>query len=84
MTCQNCLHAVVCEYIDIDVPGRANRCVSYKDRAKYEERKHGSWIMHGRRKNRWCECSECHAVGSPQWKSCPVCDTKMVPSDESP
>lgn len=54
-----------------------------EDKTKYEERKTGHWIPHNKGKDSWCECSECHTVGSPQWKSCPVCDTKMVPSDES-
>ena len=47
--------------------------------------KHGRWIIHhkvGGRHSRtmtWAECSECRVCGSPQWKVCPVCETKMEP-----
>lgn len=45
--------------------------------------RHGHWIVHhsvGGRHSRtqtWAECSHCHVCGSPQWKVCPVCETKM-------
>jgi uncharacterized paraquat-inducible protein A len=45
--------------------------------------RHGHWVVHcaaGGRKARtetWAECSYCHVTGSPQWKVCPVCETKM-------
>ena len=44
----------------------------------------GHWIRHyanrgGKKRTlTWAECSECHVCGSPQWKVCPVCETKMV------
>ena len=45
--------------------------------------KRGRWIVHsnghGRNATNWAECSECHVCGSPQWKVCPVCETKMEP-----
>lgn len=50
---------------------------------KNESVKRGRWIIHhavGGRKSRvnsWAECSECRVCGSPQWKVCPVCETKM-------
>ena len=41
----------------------------------------GRWIIHSSGKgdfaNNWAECSECHVCGSPQWKRCPVCESKM-------
>lgn len=43
--------------------------------------KRGHWIIHssgsGDYATNWTECSECHVCGSPQWKVCPVCETKM-------
>ena len=43
--------------------------------------KHGHWIIrsvgHGAHANNWAECSECHVCGSPMWKVCPVCETRM-------
>ena len=33
----------------------------------------GHWIT----KNGCTFCSECMTCGSPQWKVCPVCETKM-------
>lgn len=41
----------------------------------------GHWIIRssgrGSQTTNWAECSECHVCGSPQWKVCPVCETKM-------
>jgi hypothetical protein len=31
----------------------------------------------GNHATNWAECSECRVCGSPQWKVCPVCETKM-------
>jgi hypothetical protein len=49
------------------------------------EEKRGHWIIrsygHGDNATNWAECSECHVCGSPQWKVCPVCETKMVASN---
>jgi hypothetical protein len=42
--------------------------------------KHGHWVIHiekGRNATNWAECSECHVCGSPHWKVCPVCETRM-------
>lgn len=42
--------------------------------------KHGHWVIHiekGRNARNWAECSECHVCGSPHWKVCPVCETRM-------
>lgn len=48
---------------------------------KRDSDKRGHWITHssgsGAYANNWAECSECHICGSPQWKVCPVCETKM-------
>lgn len=46
-----------------------------------EKPKRGRWIIHsngvGLHMTHYAECSECHVCGSPQWKVCPVCETKM-------
>ena len=34
----------------------------------------GHWVTHP---GGWVECSECLVCGSPKWKVCPVCETKM-------
>ena len=48
---------------------------------KNESAKRGHWIIHsngsGKHATNWAECSECRVCGSPQWKVCPVCETKM-------
>ena len=36
-------------------------------------RKRGKWIV----KKGICFCPLCQTCGSPQWKVCPVCETKM-------
>ena len=33
----------------------------------------------GKKAMQWAECFECCVCGSPQWKVCPVCETKMNP-----
>lgn len=49
--------------------------------------KQGHWIIksigHGANATNWAECSECHVCGSPQWKVCPVCETKMDGGSEN-
>jgi len=37
------------------------------------QRKRGKWIV----KKDICFCPLCQTCGSPQWKVCPVCETKM-------
>ena len=48
---------------------------------KGDSGKRGHWIIkssgHGAYANNWAECSECLTCGSPQWKVCPVCETRM-------
>lgn len=48
--------------------------------------KRGHWIIRssgsGDYATNWAECSECHVCGSPQWKVCPVCETKMDLEEE--
>ena len=43
--------------------------------------KRGRWLIRstgkGANATNWAECSECRVCGSPQWKVCPVCETKM-------
>ena len=38
---------------------------------------YGRWIPHNKGYNNWVECSECNTVGSPFWKRCPLCESKM-------
>lgn len=40
--------------------------------------RYGRWIPHNKGQNNWVECSVCNTVGSPFWKCCPVCETKMA------
>ena len=35
--------------------------------------RHGRWIQG----KGYVECSECHTMGSPHWKCCPVCTARM-------
>ena len=39
--------------------------------------KHGRWIHKIALGEHAWFCSECEAIGSPAWKRCPVCETKM-------
>lgn len=52
----------------------------YED-GKRDSGKRGHWIIHssghGANATNWAECSECLTCGSPHWKVCPVCETKM-------
>ena len=76
------------------VPGHENQYniaeMSYKngyekglEDGKRQHAKYGRWIIksrgHGSNAMQWAECSECCVCGSPQWKVCPVCETKMNP-----
>lgn len=54
------------------------------DKGKKDAQKdvrHGRWLIRSSGKgdfaNNWAECPYCHVTGSPQWKVCPVCETKM-------
>jgi hypothetical protein len=53
------------------------------EEGKHKPEKRGRWIIkstgRGRNATNWAECSECCVCGSPQWKVCPVCETKMDP-----
>ena len=46
-----------------------------------EKPRRGRWIVHshgiGLAMTHYAECSECHTCGSPHWKVCPACETKM-------
>lgn len=43
-------------------------------------RPQGRWITHN---NGITECSECHTLGSPQWKCYPVCTAMMDATDNN-
>jgi hypothetical protein len=55
----------------------------YEDGTK--TRRTGHWIIHssghGENANNWAECSVCLTCGSPWWKVCPVCESKMEVSN---
>lgn len=38
---------------------------------------YGWWVTVHKGYDNWVECSECHTVGSPFWKRCPLCEAKM-------
>lgn len=50
-------------------------------KGKGEVVKFGRWNIKssgkGKYATNWAECSNCRVCGSPQWKVCPVCETKM-------
>ncbi len=56
----------------------------YED-GKRDSARHGHWIIHssghGANATNWAECSVCLTCGSPHWKVCPVCETKMDGKD---
>ena len=67
--CNNCIHKIVCsKYI---ATGGVNGCEHHK-----EERK-GRWIPYTVCGQQVWDCSECKTMGSPRWKSCPVCTADM-------
>lgn len=39
-----------------------------------EKKVYGRWITNTQG---YCSCSECQTEGSPMWRCCPVCETKM-------
>lgn len=41
------------------------------------------WIIHTSKDDIWAECSNCLTCGSPHWKTCPVCESKMVKLNEN-
>ena len=41
-------------------------------------KKTGHWIIHITSDDILAECSECRVCGNPNWKVCPVCETRMV------
>ena len=43
---------------------------------------HGHWVKHNFLGHEQYACSECQTLGSPQWKRCPVCETKMDGGNE--
>ena len=68
MDCNNCLHIAVCGKYQA-TGGHVRNCKNFV------EEKHGRWIAD--KKTGFCYCSECLVSGSPQWKRCPVCESKM-------
>lgn len=48
-----------------------------KELDQAQNQKTGHWMVRITSDEIWDECSECRVCGSPQWKVCPVCGTKM-------
>lgn len=48
------------------------------------EQKRGHWVIKYIKNSnyKYCYCSECLTMGSPQWKRCPVCEAKMRGDNE--
>lgn len=44
---------------------------------KKETEKRLKWVTKTAHGVSWTECPVCMVCGSPQWKCCPVCETKM-------
>lgn len=73
------------ENLELDCYGRTDivKVAIAMEKAKVDapEQKTGHWIIrssgHGSNATNWAECSECRVCGSPQWKVCPVCETRM-------
>lgn len=69
--CKKCLHIAVCGRYAA-TGGKVRVCEHHL------EPKRAVWL----KKNEYCECSECHVCGSPLWKVCPVCESKMEVMDD--
>ncbi len=74
VACKECLHLAVCGRYTA-TGGNVREC------KHFVKQKTGRWIIHssgrGSETTNWAECSECLTCGSPHWKVCPVCETKM-------
>ena len=46
-----------------------------------ETEKRAKWVTKTAHGVSWTECPVCMVCGSPQWKCCPVCETKMEVSN---
>lgn len=42
--------------------------------------RYAGWVPQpcGAKKPQWWECSNCSTMGSPHWKRCPICESKML------
>lgn len=71
MKCENCAHKPVCD--------RFKATGGVKSCEYHLEERQGHWVpmFNAKSLDNWVECSECHTVGSPFWKRCPVCEAKM-------
>ena len=76
MQCDKCLHKVVCG--KFRATGGVNACEHHKE----EQKAH--WMPCGKGKafEFMFECSYCHVIGSPRWKCCPVCGSKMEGTED--
>ena len=79
MRCKECLHIEVCGRYSA-TGGHVRECRHFVTDTNVGG-KRGHWVIHssgrGSETTNWAECSECRVCGSPQWKVCPVCETKM-------
>ena len=56
---------------------RFKACVEAQDTVDAEPVVHGHWVKYNFLGHEQWVCSECQTLASPQWKRCPVCETKM-------
>lgn len=59
----------ICKLADYEAKGL--------DPDEIEPVRYGRWIRRKFNGTAMYFCSECQLLGSPQWKRCPVCETKM-------
>ena len=72
--------ALLAEYdrVHVGPPGGARKLIEEAPAADVVPVVHGRWVWH---LGEWVSCSECHTIGSPQWKGCPVCLARMDGGD---
>lgn len=63
---------------DIDLSGEKFKVAILKlQRADVTPVKHGMWLHKNTLGEHAWFCSKCKTIGSPAWKCCPVCETRM-------
>jgi hypothetical protein len=74
--CDNCIHQPVCSIYR--ATGGVKSCEHHK------EERTARWVpaRKGKDMEFMVECSYCHVIGSPRWKSCPVCEAKMEGTED--
>lgn len=77
MTCKDCIHEKVCGYY-AEFEEEADDCIHFKNKADFEEVKHGEWLMcltdEPWRKGYHGRCSECGAEFQSKKKTAKFCE----------